>query len=39
MEWSALAFGIGVDRVANLKYGITDIRYEYENDARFLRQF
>ena len=38
-EWTALAFGIGVDRVANLKYGINDIRLEYENDARFLRQF
>lgn len=38
-EWSAFAFGIGVDRVTSLKYGITDIRYEYENDARFLRQF
>ena len=35
----ALAFGVGVDRVASLKYGISDIRLEYENDARFLRQF
>ena len=38
-EWSAFAFGVGVDRVTSLKYGITDIRYEYENDARFLKQF
>lgn len=38
-EWTALAFGIGVDRVASLKYGINDIRLEYENDARFLKQF
>ena len=38
-EWTALAFGIGVDRVASLKFGISDIRLEYENDARFLRQF
>ena len=38
-EWKAIAFGIGVDRVTSLKYGITDIRLEYENDARFLRQF
>ena len=38
-EWSAFAFGIGVDRVTSLKYGINDIRHEYENDARFLRQF
>lgn len=38
-EWNAFAFGIGVDRVTSLKYGINDIRHEYENDARFLRQF
>ncbi|MCL2694926.1 MAG: phenylalanine--tRNA ligase subunit alpha [Clostridiales bacterium] len=38
-EWSAFAFGLGVDRMTSLKYGITDIRLEYENDARFLRQF
>ncbi len=38
-EWSAFAFGLGVDRVASLKYGVTDIRLEYENDARFLGQF
>ena len=37
--WSAFAFGIGVDRVTSLKYGINDIRLEYENDARFLGQF
>ena len=38
-EWTALAFGIGVDRVTSLKYGVNDIRLEYENDARYLRQF
>jgi len=38
-EWSAFAFGVGVDRVTSLKYGISDIRHQYENDARFLRQF
>lgn len=38
-EWSAFAFGIGADRVTSLKYGINDIRLEYENDARFLGQF
>ena len=38
-EWSAFAFGLGVDRVTSLKYSINDIRLEYENDARFLRQF
>ena len=38
-EWKAFAFGIGVDRVACLKYGISDIRLLYEGDARFLKQF
>ncbi len=38
-EWTALAFGVGVDRVTSLRYGVSDIRLEYENDARFLRQF
>ncbi|MEA4969866.1 MAG: phenylalanine--tRNA ligase subunit alpha [Candidatus Pelethousia sp.] len=37
--WKGLAFGLGVDRITSLKYGITDIRLEYENDARFLAQF
>lgn len=37
-EWNAFAFGVGVDRVACLKYGISDIRLIYEGDARFLRQ-
>ena len=33
------AFGIGIERIAMLKYGITDIRLLYEGDIRFLRQF
>ena len=33
------AFGLGVDRLAMIRYGITDIRYLWENDARVLRQF
>ncbi len=33
------AFGMGVERIAMLKYGINDIRLFYENDLRFLRQF
>ncbi|MBT5136699.1 MAG: phenylalanine--tRNA ligase subunit alpha, partial [Phycisphaerae bacterium] len=33
------AFGLGIERVAMLKYGIQDIRWLFENDARFLRQF
>ena len=32
-------FGMGVERVAMLKYGIDDIRLFYENDVRFLSQF
>lgn len=38
-EVSGFAFGMGVERIAILKYGITDIRRFYENDMRFLRQF
>ncbi len=33
------AFGMGVERIAMIKYGINDIRLLYENDARFLAQF
>lgn len=38
-RYSGFAFGLGLDRIANLKYGIDDIRLLYENDIRFLRQF
>jgi phenylalanyl-tRNA synthetase alpha chain len=38
-EWQGFAFGMGIDRIAALRFGITDIRIFYENDARFLRQF
>jgi phenylalanyl-tRNA synthetase alpha chain len=39
-EWySGFAFGLGVERVAMLKYGIPDIRVLFENDPRFLAQF
>lgn len=37
--WSGFAFGMGVERVAMLKYGINDIRHFYNNDMRFLEQF
>ncbi|MCA9400115.1 MAG: phenylalanine--tRNA ligase subunit alpha [Candidatus Omnitrophica bacterium] len=37
--YSGLAFGLGVERIAMLKYGINDIRVFYENDLRFLKQF
>jgi phenylalanyl-tRNA synthetase alpha chain len=37
--FSGFAFGLGVERIAMLKYGISDIRLFYENDQRFLKQF
>ena len=37
--WSGFAFGMGIERMAMLKYGIQDIRMFYEGDVRFLRQF
>ena len=38
-KYSGFAFGMGVERIAMLKYGIGDIRLFFENDLRFLRQF
>jgi phenylalanyl-tRNA synthetase alpha chain len=38
-EVSGFAFGMGVERIAMLKYGINDLRLLFENDVRFLRQF
>jgi len=38
-QYTGLAFGMGVERLAMLKYGIDDIRLFFENDIRFLRQF
>ena len=37
--YSGFAFGLGVERIAMLKYHIDDIRLLYENDVRFLSQF
>ena len=37
--WQGFAFGMGIDRIAMLKYGVDDIRLLYENDLRFLNQF
>lgn len=37
--YSGFAFGIGIERIAILKYGIDDIRYFYQNDQRFIHQF
>jgi phenylalanyl-tRNA synthetase alpha chain len=36
---TGFAFGIGVERIAMIRYGIDDIRMFYENDQRFLKQF
>ncbi|MFQ5442629.1 MAG: phenylalanine--tRNA ligase subunit alpha [Thermodesulfobacteriota bacterium] len=38
-EYTGFAFGIGIERIAMLKYGIDDIRLFFENDIRFLAQF
>ncbi|MFA7230627.1 MAG: phenylalanine--tRNA ligase subunit alpha [Victivallaceae bacterium] len=37
--WSGYAFGMGIERLAMLRYRISDIRWLYENDVRFLEQF
>ncbi|MEY2700327.1 MAG: phenylalanine--tRNA ligase subunit alpha [Pseudomonadota bacterium] len=37
--WSGFAFGMGVERLTMLRYGINDLRLFFENDLRFLRQF
>ena len=37
--YSGFAFGIGIERTAMLKYGVTDLRLFFENDIRFLNQF
>ena len=38
-EFGGFAFGTGIDRLAMFRYGITDMRYLYTNDVRFLSQF
>jgi len=38
-KYTGFAFGMGIDRIAMLKYGIDNIRLLYENDVRFLEQF
>ena len=37
--WKGYAFGLGIERIAMLKYGVKDIRMFFEGDTRFLRQF
>ena len=38
-EWSGLAFGVGIERVAMLKYGINNIHLLYDGDVRIMKQF
>jgi phenylalanyl-tRNA synthetase alpha chain len=38
-EYSGFAFGMGVERLAMLRYGINDLRLFFENDLKFLEQF
>lgn len=38
-KYSGFAFGMGVERLAMLRYGVTDLRMFFENDLRFLKQF
>jgi len=38
-RWQGYAFGMGIDRMAMLRYAVTDLRLFFENDLRFLRQF
>lgn len=38
-RYTGFAFGMGVERLAMLRYGVTDLRHFFENDVRFLRQF
>jgi phenylalanyl-tRNA synthetase alpha chain len=38
-KYSGFAFGMGIERIAMLKYGINDLRLYFENDKRFLEQF
>ncbi|MEI8079670.1 MAG: phenylalanine--tRNA ligase subunit alpha, partial [bacterium] len=37
--WTGYAFGMGIERIAMIRYAIPDIRFLYENDLRFLQQF
>ncbi|MEA3445620.1 MAG: phenylalanine--tRNA ligase subunit alpha [Bacteroidota bacterium] len=38
-KYTGFAFGMGIERIAMLKYGVKDLRLYFENDVRFLRQF
>ena len=38
-EYTGYAFGMGIERLAMLRYGVSDLRQFFENDLGFLRQF
>jgi len=38
-EYTGYAFGIGIERLAMLRYGVDDLRMFFDNDVRFLAQF
>jgi len=38
-QYQGFAFGVGIERLAMLKYGITDLRSFFDNDVRFLKHF
>ncbi|MBT6650124.1 MAG: phenylalanine--tRNA ligase subunit alpha, partial [Flavobacteriales bacterium] len=38
-KYTGYAFGMGIERIAMLKYGVKDLRLFFENDVRFLKQF
>ncbi len=38
-QWQGYAFGLGIDRLAMLRYGVDDLRLFFENDLQFLKQF
>ena len=38
-QWQGYAFGMGIDRLAMLRYGVDDLRLFFENDLQFLKQF
>jgi phenylalanyl-tRNA synthetase alpha chain len=38
-QYTGFAFGMGVERLAMLRYGVNDLRLFFENDLRFLKQF
>ena len=38
-KYNGFAFGMGVERLVMLRYGVNDIRMFFENDLRFLKQF